>query len=259
MVVWALATIAGAGLAAASLLALAMLGLQFSIGALNDLVDAERDRHHKAGNPVAEGIVSGRAALLVAVAGGGLGLSISALHGIPVLLLAIAGYSCGLAYDLSLRARGLGWLCYAAAFPLLLAWTWLAAAGELPPGWQVLLPAAALAGPALNLSNALVDQEADTRSGLAGLAVRLGRLRGITLLAAILLVVHAAAWLTLAAGPAPTSAWMLVAASSGAAVLAVVLSASQSTSVREIGWRVQAVSVALLAVAWLLAIDERSP
>jgi heme o synthase len=252
-----LALLAGADHAGSLALAGGMLGFQFSIGAINDLVDAERDRSHKPGNPVAAGVVSRRAALAASVTGGAIGLAVSAAFGPAVLLLGAAGYGCGILYDVSSVARQHGWLCYAAAFPLLLSWVWVAAASSLPPGWPLLLPVAALAGPALHLSNSLVDRDADARSGVPGLAVRLGHARGIAVLAAVLIVVHAAAWLTLVTEPAPPPALILAATATTTAVVGVALSASSSTSRREAGWRSQAISIGLLAAAWLLAISDR--
>ena len=51
----AIATVAGASLTEAGLLGLAMLGFQASIGALNDVVDADRDRLAKPMKPIPAG------------------------------------------------------------------------------------------------------------------------------------------------------------------------------------------------------------
>ncbi len=204
----ALAIVAGASLLEAGLLGLAMLGFQASIGALNDVVDADRDRIAKPTKPIPAGVIDRRGATIVAMAGAAVGLVISAGFGLPVLILGAAGYGCGLAYDLVMRRWGHGWICFAGAFPLLLAWTWMAAAGSLPPGWPLLLPLAALAGPTIHLANSLVDLDADERAGVTSLATSLGEDRAPLVLTILTASIYVLAWviLTLARGPADGSA-----------------------------------------------------
>lgn len=250
----AIATVAGASLTEAGLLGLAMLGFQASIGALNDVVDADRDRIAKPMKPIPAGAIDGRGATIVAVAGAAMGLVISAGFGPLVLILGAAGYGCGLAYDLVLRQRGLGWLCFAGAFPLLLVWTWVAAAGSLPPGWPILLPLAALAGPTIHLANSLVDLDADAQTGVASMATRLGEDRAPVVLAIATTAIYAMAWviLTWFAGP-PTAALLTAAAATLCAGLGVSLSWRSAARAREQGWLLQATGLALLAVAWVTA------
>ena len=251
----ALAIVADASLLEAGLLGLAMLGFQASIGALNDIVDADRDRLGKPTKPIPAGLIGSRGATIVAVAGAAVGLVISAGFGLPVLILGAAGYGCGLAYDLVMRRRGLGWLCFAGAFPLLLAWTWMAAAGSLPPGWPLLLPLAALAGPTIHLANSLVDLEADAtgwgdqpgdvaRRGPCAARADDPQHRRIYVLAWVIL-----RWL---ADPS-TAALAVAAAATLCAGLGVSLSWRSATRAREHGWLLQATGLALLAVAWVAA------
>ncbi len=174
ILVAALALIAGGERSVAAVLALAMLGFQFSIGALNDVADVEADRPSRPRKPIPAGLVPIELAIALVVLGGLVGLGISASFGVVVLALGAAGYASGVAYDMVMRRLGLGWLCFAAALPLMLAWTWLAAAGTLPPGWLFLLPLAALAGPALHLANSLVDVDSDAAAQRPSLATRLG-------------------------------------------------------------------------------------
>jgi 4-hydroxybenzoate polyprenyltransferase len=253
----ALALVAGAGVGVAAWLALAMLGFQSSIGALNDLVDVERDRLVKPTKPIPSGHVSRPAAMGVAVVGGAVGLAISAAAGPLVLLLGVLGYGCGVVYDLLARRHGLGWLCFAAALPLLLTWTWQAAAGTLPPGWPWLLPLAALAGPTLHLANALVDLEPDATVGSSTLATRLGPRRSPRVLALLMVVILALAWATLAVGATLTAFTAAVGVlGSLAAAAGVALSWRVDPRAREIGWLLQACGLALLAVAWLAAVSS---
>ncbi len=250
----ALAIVAGASLLEAGLLGLAMLGFQASIGALNDVADADLDRLAKPTKPIPAGAIDSRGATIVAVAGATVGLVISAGFGLPVLILGAAGYGCGLAYDLVMRRRGQGWICYAGAFPLLLAWTWMAAAGSLPPGWPLLLPLAALAGPTIHLANSLVDLDADQRTGATSLATSLGEDRAPLVLTILTASIYVLAWVILLwTTDPPTAALLAAAAATLCAGLGVSLSWRSATRAREQGWLLQATGLALLAVGWVIA------
>jgi 4-hydroxybenzoate polyprenyltransferase len=252
----ALAIVAGASLLEAGLLGLAMLGFQGSIGALNDVVDADRDRLTKPTKPIPAGVIGRRGATIVAVAGAAVGLVISAGFGPPVLILGAAGYGCGLAYDLVMRRQGQGWICFVGAFPLLLAWTWMAAAGSLPPGWPLLLPLAALAGPTIHLANSLVDLDADEQAGVTSLATSLGEDRAPLVLTMLTASIHVLAWgILIWLADLPTAALAAATAATLCAGLGVSLSWRSSTRAREQGWRLQAIGLALLAVAWVAAVD----
>src|SRR4051794_32343851 len=78
VLVGALFVLAGGGLPDGMLLAGGMLGLQFCIGATNDLVDADLDAGRKPGKPIPAGWISRRAAAAVAAACGSLGLLVYA-------------------------------------------------------------------------------------------------------------------------------------------------------------------------------------
>jgi 4-hydroxybenzoate polyprenyltransferase len=231
-----------------------MLGFQCSIGALNDYMDVDRDRLTQPRKPIPAGLVDARTALLVAIAGGALGLAISAAFGAAVVLCGALGYGCGLAYDLALRARGLGWACLAGAFPLLLAWTWLAASGSLPPGWPLVLPLAALAGPVIHLANSLVDLDADARTGTPSLARSLGRARAARLLVALTLMVQLLAWAVLLGQGAAAESLVIAAGATLLGWLGVGLSSRGGAGPTEAGWLCQAVAMALLAVAWAASV-----
>ncbi len=252
-----LAILAGGERSTAGLLAIAMLGYQFSIGALNDIADVDADRQRKPRKPIPAGLIPVAFASVIVVLGAVVGLGISASYGMLVLVLGASGYAAGVAYDLAMRPRGLGWLCLAAAFPLMLAWTWVAAAGTLPPGWPFLLPLAALAGPAIHLSNSLVDVDSDQRAGQLSLATRLGLRRARTTLTILMATVLVLAWATLvsvatASGPAVTAALVATIAT----VLGVALSWQDAIRAREAGWLCQAVGLAIMAAAWLASMPQ---
>ena len=250
-----LALIAGAGPSVAGTLALAMLGFQFSIGALNDVVDVEVDRPWKPHKPIPAGLVPLELGAAVVVLGAVIGLGISATFGLDVLVVGAAGYVSGVAYDVAMRSRGLGWLCFAAALPLMLVWSWLAAAGTLPPGWPFLLPLAALAGPALHLANSLVDLESDARSGRPSLATRLGPRGARSVLALLETTIVVLAWTTIVSiGAASGGILIMAAVATVVAALGVAFSWQEPTRARETGWLLQAVALATMAAAWLAAM-----
>jgi 4-hydroxybenzoate polyprenyltransferase len=254
----ALALVAGASPALALTLAVAMLGFQFAIGALNDVVDADVDRLVKPAKPIPAGIIAPSAAIIVAVIGASVGLAISFGLDTRVGILGAAGLATGLAYDLIPRRWGLAWLCFVPAFPLLLAWTWIAATGELPPAWPLLFVVAGLAGPMINLANGLVDREADERTGRTSLAVALGARRGWLVLVGLTAIVHGLAWAALLGlAPRPLEPAPLLVAMAGTLLSAggLVGSAGRDARAREGGFLLSALGLGTLGVAWVAAME----
>lgn len=254
-----MATLAGAPPATASALALAMLGLQFCIGAVNDLYDEDLDAVTKPEKPIPAGHVGRRAALTVAIASGGGGLWLAAIHGLPVLLMAVVMLGAGLAYDAFLKRGPWSWAAYAVALPVLPLFAWWGASGMPPPRYELVLPVAALAGPALQLANGLVDVDRDRGAGVVGLAGRLGRSRALGLATMLQGAIHGLAWLSLAGGSVLSPVSLVLLALSGLlAAIGLALSASRDEGRRERGWQVQATALGLLAVGWLSAVDRPS-
>jgi len=255
LLVFGIATVAGGSFEHCVQLAFAMLGIQFCIGAVNDLFDEALDAQSKPFKPIPAGRVSRRTAWLVAAASGGVGLLLAALVDPPdlvPLLLLTAMLSAGLAYDAFLKPTAFGWVCFAIAFPLLPIYAWYGAVGALPPRWEVLLPVAALAGLALQLSNGLIDLETDRTAGVRTLTVTLGRRWSLILMTASLAVIHVLAWVTLPLGT-PEVVPLLSGVAGALALGGVVASAQGERVVREIGWTAQTVSIAVLAISWLVA------
>jgi 4-hydroxybenzoate polyprenyltransferase len=253
VVVGALSLAAGASTVVALVLAGGMFSFQATIGAVNDIADRARDAAAKPDKPIPAGLVSPGTASVVALGTALLGLLVSATFGLPVLLLGAVGLACGLAYDVALRQRGLGWLCYALAFPVLLAWTWRAAAGTLPPGWPVLLPLAALAGPTIHLANSLVDVGSDMRVGTVTLATRLGRRDGLLTLVALSALVWLLAWAAFLSRPSvPRDILLVGIGATLVGALGVLLSWRRSPAARELGWLLQVIAFAVVAVVWVV-------
>src|SRR5665647_3557622 len=117
-VTFALALVAGATAGRAALLGVAMLTIQFSIGAFNDVLDAPADAVAGRSKPLVDGRIPARVALRVAGVAGTVGLVLAALAGPAAALVALTGYGIGLAYDLRLKASPWSWLPYAMGIPL---------------------------------------------------------------------------------------------------------------------------------------------
>ncbi|HZW01289.1 MAG TPA: UbiA family prenyltransferase, partial [Candidatus Deferrimicrobium sp.] len=133
---------------------------------------------------------------------------------------------------------------------------WMAAAGSLPPGWPLLLPLAALAGPTIHLANSLVDLDADERTGLTSLATSLGEDRAPLVLTILTASIYVLAWVILLwTTDPPTAALLAASAGTLCAGLGVGLSWRSGSRAREQGWLLQATGLALLAVAWVAAAD----
>lgn len=237
-------------------LGLAMLGIQFAIGAVNDLVDAPTDASVKPSKPLITGAISVRMTVAVAAAAATVGLSISAAYGPIVLALMLGMLAAGLAYDLVLKPTAFAGIAFAIAFPLLPVYAWWAVTGTLPPRAELVLPVAALAGPTLQLANGLVDLERDARTGIRGPVVLLGHRRSLMALVLLESVVHGLAIATLVVGGTEgslTTGAVLVAGATAA--LGVTLSAARRIQAREWGWRAQAIAITLLATGWTLSVN----
>jgi len=254
VLVFGIALVAGGTLERATQLSLAMLGLQFCIGVVNDLYDEALDAQSKPQKPIPAGRVSRRGAWIVAGVSGGGGLALAALvdppDPLPFVMAAIM-LGAGLVYDAYLKPTAFGWVCFAVAFPVLPIFAWYGAVGELPPRWEILVPVAALAGLALQLANGLIDLETDQAAGLRTLAVRLGRRNALAVMATALCVIHVLAWVTLPVD-APAAVSLLAGVAGSVALGGWVASTQREELLRQIGWTAQTASIAVLALSWLL-------
>jgi 4-hydroxybenzoate polyprenyltransferase len=250
-------------------LAIAMLALQCSIGALNDLVDEPLDAREKPGKPIPAGEATRRAAAVVAVAGGVLGVALSAASGLPTAVAALGCLGLGYVYDVRLSRTALSWLPLSLALPLLPIHAWLGATGSIPPGLVTLGPVAILAGAGLSLANGLVDLERDARGGRRAVTVALGRgrtwlLQTVALGGAVVLALWLAPTGGLPTDPAPAAAGFLIdpgilraVRTFGVPIGSAVIGAgafvlrSQRPALRERGWELEAIGVAGVGLGWL--------
>ena len=241
-----------------------MLGIQVSIGALNDLVDEPNDAPQKPRKPLPSGLIRRSAAWVVVVAGGGTGLALSAVSGWATAIAAIGCLGLGYAYDLRLSRTAVSWLPLSLALPLLPIHAWLGATGAIPAGLVTLVPIGVLGGGGLALANGLVDVERDARSGRRAAAVALGRSRtwlaqtGVLAIAGLLAVSLAPGVPGDGSGAAADTLEVLrtagIVLGAGCIALGSACLAASRPGVRERGWELEAVGVAALGLGWLAGV-----
>ncbi len=246
----ALALLAGAAGGRAVLLGTAMLAIQFSIGAFNDLVDVSADERAGRSKPLLDGRVAPRLALAVAAAAGASGLVLAALAGPAAELIAFAGYAIGLAYDLRLKASPWSWLPYAVGIPLLPVFAWEGATGSLPTPILGLAGLGVLAGTGLAIANSLADAERDTVSLTATIATALGHGRAIRLGALLDAAAGGIATITALMLAGPNLGTLIACA--GAATLAGGVAVGFRGHLQR-AWEVQAVGYGIVAAGWAAA------
>jgi len=234
-----------------------MVGFQVSIGALNDRLDAERDRGHKPGKPIPAGLIGQGSANAVVVGGLGLGLGLSLIAGPAVALVGAAGVATGYLYDLRLKATAWAWLPFAVGLPLLPIYAWLGATARIPAAFGVLVPLAIPAGAAVALLNGLVDVERDRAAGVRTPAVRLGPARARWLAGGLLAIVVVGVVGSLVAIGAAIGAGALAGAGVAAVVVGLALIGDREPARRERAWETGAVGIGLLAAGWALGFAGR--
>lgn len=228
-----------------------MVALQASIGALNDVVDAEIDAGRKPGKPIPAGLVSPVVARIVVTLGAGCGLLLASVSGPALAALALVVLAVGYGYDLMAKGTPWSWLPFAIGIPLLPVFGWFGVTGALPSEFMVLVPTAVAAGAGLAIANARADLERDVDAGLESVAVRLGLGRAWTIEAALLgaVVIVAIGSLVVRSGASAALVGVI-----GAAVVIIgglVWGRDEAVGKRERGWEAEAIGVALLAAAWL--------
>ena len=257
-VVAVVALVAGGPPDRAAVLGLATASVQFSIGTLNDVVDAHDDAATRTGKPIPEGLVSEGVAKAMAASFGLVGLVLAASAGPVLLVVAGIGLAIGLWYDLGAAGTRWSWLPLALGVPLLPVFGWYGATASLPTSFAVLVPAAALAGSALAIANAAVDVERDVSVGSTSLAVALGP-RAAGALVLLLEILVGALAVGSASGEGRAGPWLGATAATAAipvaGALLGVLRARSGPGPREAAFELQAVGLGLLAVAWVNALN----
>lgn len=249
------ASIAGGSLVLATRLGLAMLGIQFAIGAANDFGDASSDAVSKVNKPIPAGEISRRTALIVAAVAAGFGLLMAATVAMPALLIGALGLGDGLLYDLRLKGTALSWAPFAAGVGLLPVFAWWGAVGSVPLAFLGIVVLAFFAGMTLALANAYVDLDRDRASATASVATFLGRRLALQANAVLLTCVQFVAVAT--TGLVAGSAQLLWVELAGCALgwLGIGLAGVSDDRARPLAWEVQAVGIAVIGAAWLTALS----
>jgi 4-hydroxybenzoate polyprenyltransferase len=188
-------------------------------------------------------VVAGVGGVLLALPSGG------ATVALAVVLLGL-----GYAYDLWFKGTAWSWVPFALAIPLFPTYGWLGAVGSLPAVWAVLLPVAMVAGAALALGNAAVDVERDEATGVSSVATALGWRRAAVAALILTVCVAAVAAASLVVLGAPVALLLAVVLGGGVAVAGTLAILDARPDRREVGWKVQAVGVALVGAGWLAAV-----
>jgi 4-hydroxybenzoate polyprenyltransferase len=217
-----LAASEGLGFATGTLVTLAVLMGQLTIGWGNDLVDAARDRVvGRRDKPLADGRVSPRLVRRCLAAAGVacvvLSLAAGWRSGVVHLVCLVGG---GHAYNLGLKATAWSWAPYAVAFGSLPAVVTLAGSTPAaPPAWAVAV--AAMLGVGAHFLNALPDFADDAATGVHGLPHRIGATatRGA---ATTLLVVASVVAVLGPAGTPDAASWAALGLVGALAVVALV-------------------------------------
>ncbi|NBP83488.1 hypothetical protein EBU60_06475 [bacterium] len=248
LVAAALTTTAGGSGGQAALAAFTMLGIHTSIGAMNDLLDQDRDKG-RVEKPLVGGLVTSREARFMVVIAATAGFAAAMALSTTSVAIAAAGATLGYLYNAGIKRTPISFLPFALGVALIPAFAWSAAGVPLPAAIATLCLIALPGGSALALQNALADRELDKSVGTNGAVVRLGRKRTIGLIA----LLHGLTYLLLLVSAPPTSSPVLLVAGGVLLALGVTLSTRVRRDLRQRGWEVSALALASCAIAIALS------
>ncbi|EHY87330.1 UbiA family prenyltransferase [Saccharomonospora azurea] len=174
----------GAGVVA---VAVAVLSGQLSVGWLNDVLDADRDRlAGRIDKPAVTRTVSRRALAVATIVATLVCVPASFASGPAAGAVHVLAVASAWTYNLGLKSTPLSVLPYALSFGLLPTFVVLGLPGAPAPPWW--LPAVgALLGAGAHFTNVLPDLAADAATGIRGLPHRLGSVGSRTAAAVLLL------------------------------------------------------------------------
>ena len=259
----AFASIATSGVPALGPLAALLVAVclvNAGIGALNDYCDRDLDARNKPSKPLVQGLVRPWQALVLGVATLATGLAATRWLPWPACVSAVVYAAAGVAYDLGLKYTRWSWAPFVVAFPLLPVWSWTAVRGwDHRLRWVYPVGAPLVLG--IHLANTLPDLAADRRSGVQGLAHRLGPrwsrcvCWGGYLAAQVLVLVRTRR------ATAPAKAARAGAVSSAALLASAILVdrlGSRTDQQAALTWhfRLLALAAVPLSVGWLLALTH---
>jgi 4-hydroxybenzoate polyprenyltransferase len=227
-----------------------MLGIHTSIGAMNDLLDQERDKG-RAEKPLVGGNVSPQEARVMVVIAATAGFAAASALSSMSVAIAVAGATLGYLYNAGIKRTPISFLPFALGVALIPAFAWSAAGVPLPAAIATLCLIALPGGSALALQNALADRELDKSVGTNGAVVRLGRQRTIGLIA----LLQGLSYVLLLVSAPPTSSPVLLAIGWLLLTVGVSLSTRVRRDLRQRGWEVSALALAACAIAIALSYD----
>jgi 4-hydroxybenzoate polyprenyltransferase len=257
LVTVAIAAVAGGERGVVVRLGLAMLAIQFAIGAINDVADADRDRAAKRAKPIPAGSVSPQGAAVLGIVLLVIGLVLAASAGPGTLGLAAFGAGAGILYDLRLKGTPVSWLGFTLGIPALPLFAWLGATDTIPGAILVAAAVAVPAGAGLAFANESPDLELDESAGVSSMSRRLGRHRAWAAGAALQAVVAVSATVGFVGLGGRSDLWPVFLGTLVVLGLGVGLGAGASVRRRQHGWEMQAVAIGLLAAVWLAAVPRQ--
>ncbi len=235
--------------------ALSIFLVSASVGSMNDFLDVDLDRRTKPEKPIARGDLKPRTAFAISVLSAVVGVLLSAVLGLPVMVVALLVLASGLAYDVWLKGTLWSWVPYGIGIPALPVWGFLAA-GRFTPVLLLSFPLGVLISLALYLANTIPDLEGDTAFGIKGLAHRLGLRRSLiaTWVCFGVTIVLLALTPTLFGNDAR---WLLPGLGLGAVLLLVMVGdylVIRSKASLHRGWYLSAVLAGVLGVSWVISL-----
>jgi 4-hydroxybenzoate polyprenyltransferase len=158
-----------------SLVGLAVLAQQFSVGLSNDWLDAGRDKAVKRlDKPVAQGMVPLASVRTASIASAVIALTLAFALGTAAFLWMLLMLAIGWVYNLGLKANSFSVVPYILGFGILPAFVTLSIQDPaLPPVWVMIV--AGLFGVAAHFANTLPDLLADKQTGVRALPHILGQ------------------------------------------------------------------------------------
>jgi 4-hydroxybenzoate polyprenyltransferase len=207
-----------------TLLGLAFLSGQLTVGWTNDLLDVGRDRAvGRTDKPVATGELSASTVRTAVALASAACVVLSLLCGVAAgLVHLLLGVAMGWAYNAGLKRTVWSWVPYAVAFGTLPAVVTLTGEpSRLPPLW--VMACGGLLGVGAHIVNVLPDLADDAATGVRGLPHRLGE-KGARLLASAVLTT--ASLVAVLGPPGGTPPWAWVGLAAAVALAAVTVRAT---------------------------------
>ncbi len=228
---------------------------QVVVGISNDYHDRALDAQGQPWKPLASGIVAANEALALIALAFVLMLAFAISLGPIVLALALLGTFAGLLYNFSLRGTPFSWFPYVLGFITLPISIWVAME-RFDARQLVLVPIGLPLLLGVHLAQTLPDVESDLALGVHGLAVTLGRARGVTLIWSVCIGAQMIALVTALLLNSDLSIVLAAIVASFALVAASIVRYHRrpTSATLRANFRLIAPSAVILAAGWLAAL-----